>query len=74
MKLTILCENTVGRAIPAIGEHGFACWLETEDGCFLIDSGQGFGIVQNARVLEKDLRQVDGVVLSHGHYDHCRWS
>ncbi|WP_316347763.1 MBL fold metallo-hydrolase [Desulfuromonas acetoxidans] len=71
MKLTILCENTVGRAIPAIGEHGFACWLETDDGSFLIDTGQGFGIIQNARVLEKDLSQFDGVVLSHGHYDHA---
>ena len=71
MKLTILCENTVGRAIPAIGEHGFACFLETQSESYLIDSGQGFGIIQNARVLEKDLSRVDAVVVSHGHYDHA---
>jgi len=71
MKLTILCENTVGRAIPAIGEHGFACCLETAAGTFLIDTGQGLGITTNAQVLGKDLSRIDGVVLSHGHYDHA---
>ncbi|MGM0417060.1 MAG: MBL fold metallo-hydrolase [Thermodesulfobacteriota bacterium] len=68
--LTILCENSVGRAIPAVGEHGFACLIERGDARILVDTGQGFGIERNARVLCKDLRNLDGVVLSHGHYDH----
>lgn len=70
MKLTILCENSVGRAIPAIGEHGFSCLIETADTMLLVDSGQGLGLLHNARVLEKDLKQLDGMILSHGHYDH----
>jgi len=68
--LTIVCENSVGRAIPAVGEHGFACLIERGDTTVLVDTGQGFGIERNARVLGKDLRCLDGVVLSHGHYDH----
>jgi 7,8-dihydropterin-6-yl-methyl-4-(beta-D-ribofuranosyl)aminobenzene 5'-phosphate synthase len=68
--LSILCENSVGRAIPAVGEHGFACVIERGDTMVLLDSGQGLGIERNARVLGKDLRNLDAVVLSHGHYDH----
>lgn len=69
--LTILCENSVGRAIPAVGEHGFACLIERGDTSIMVDTGQGFGIERNARVMGKDLRRLDGVVLSHGHYDHA---
>ena len=41
-KLTILCENSVGVPIGVIGEHGFACYVETEKGNYLFDTGQGF--------------------------------
>lgn len=68
--LSVICENSVGRAIPALGEHGFACLIERDATTVLVDCGQGFGIERNARVLGKDLRSLDAVVLSHGHYDH----
>jgi len=70
VKLTILCDNTVGRPIAAVGEHGFACLVETTEGATLFDTGQGLGLAQNARALRKDLSSVRRVVLSHGHYDH----
>ncbi len=69
-KLTILCENSVGIPFGVIGEHGFACFIETPDGNYLFDTGQGFGIVQNALALGKDLRSIDAIMISHGHYDH----
>ncbi|MDY0291735.1 MAG: MBL fold metallo-hydrolase [Desulfuromonadaceae bacterium] len=68
--ITIVCENSVGHSIPAVGEHGFACLIERGDTKVLVDSGQGLGIERNARVLGKDLHSLDAVVLSHGHYDH----
>ncbi|MGD8250985.1 MAG: MBL fold metallo-hydrolase [Desulfobacterales bacterium] len=70
IRLTILCENSVTVPFGVVGEHGFACYLETGDGNYLFDTGQGFGIVQNARVLGKDLAAVRTILLSHGHYDH----
>jgi 7,8-dihydropterin-6-yl-methyl-4-(beta-D-ribofuranosyl)aminobenzene 5'-phosphate synthase len=70
MRITILCENSVGRAIPAIGEHGFACWIEMDGKHYLVDSGQGLGIIKNAHVLDLPLNQLSGAVISHGHYDH----
>lgn len=70
VRLTILCENSVGLPFGVVGEHGFACFVETSEGNYLFDTGQGFGIVQNALVLGRDLRSVQAVMISHGHYDH----
>jgi 7,8-dihydropterin-6-yl-methyl-4-(beta-D-ribofuranosyl)aminobenzene 5'-phosphate synthase len=69
-RLTILCENSVGIPFGVIGEHGFACFVETPDGNYLFDTGQGFGIVQNSLALNKDLCSIKAVMISHGHYDH----
>ena len=71
LRITILCENCVGRAIPAIGEHGFACWLEVDGNHYLVDTGQGLGIINNAQVLGLHWNKLSGVVISHGHYDHA---
>lgn len=71
VKITIVCENSVGRAIPAIGEHGFACWIEIDGSHYLVDTGQGLGIANNIQVLGLPLDKLAGVVISHGHYDHA---
>lgn len=69
-KLTILCENSVGRPAGVVGEHGFACFIETRAGNVLFDTGQGIGICGNASAMGKDLASVRAVAISHGHYDH----
>jgi len=69
-RLTVLCENSVGRPNGTIGEHGFACLVETSLGSLLFDTGTGAGILHNAKILDRDLLSVKAVVLSHGHYDH----
>jgi len=55
---------------PFVVEHGFALWIETDDLCILLDTGQGSGFVENARVLGVDVSRADYIVLSHGHFDH----
>ena len=70
IRITIICENTVGPSLSVIGEHGFAAFLETPAGNFLFDTGQGISILHNARILKKDLNATDKIFLSHGHYDH----
>ncbi|MCF8053856.1 MAG: MBL fold metallo-hydrolase [Deltaproteobacteria bacterium] len=70
VRLTVLCENSVLFPRGVIGEHGFACYVETPRGNYLWDTGQGFGIVQNAITLRKDLTAITALILSHGHYDH----
>ena len=69
MKITILCENSVGRLVGS-GEHGFSAYIETDQGNYLFDTGSGHSIVSNSLALDKNLRTVKKVFLSHGHYDH----
>ncbi len=71
VKVTVLCENTVacpGKAVLA--EHGWAAFIETEFGNILFDTGQGMTIINNARILKKDLSSLIAIALSHHHYDH----
>jgi 7,8-dihydropterin-6-yl-methyl-4-(beta-D-ribofuranosyl)aminobenzene 5'-phosphate synthase len=35
IRLTVLCENSVGRPNGTIGEHGFACFIDTPAGKLL---------------------------------------
>lgn len=70
IQLTILCENTVSKPYRLLGEHGFACYLETPQGNYLFDTGQGRTLVSNARVLGKNLSSIKALFISHGHYDH----
>ena len=69
MKVTILCENTVGRRM-GLGEHGFSAFIETDHGNYLFDTGSGASVVRNSLELNKDLRTIKKIFLSHGHYDH----
>jgi 7,8-dihydropterin-6-yl-methyl-4-(beta-D-ribofuranosyl)aminobenzene 5'-phosphate synthase len=69
MKITILCENTVGRRV-GLGEHGFSALIETDHGNYLFDTGRGDSVIKNSLELNKDLRTIKKIFLSHGHYDH----
>jgi len=68
-RITVICENTVGHLIGA-GEHGFSAFIETEGGNYLFDTGTGHSVVANSLVLDRDLKTVRKIFLSHGHYDH----
>ena len=68
-RITILCENLVGRLVGS-GEHGFSAFIETDKGNYLFDTGSGRSIVPNSLALNKDLKSIQKIFLSHGHYDH----
>jgi len=68
-RITILCENLVGRLVGS-GEHGFSAFIETDKGNYLFDTGSGRSIVPNSLTLSKDLKSIKKIFLSHGHYDH----
>jgi 7,8-dihydropterin-6-yl-methyl-4-(beta-D-ribofuranosyl)aminobenzene 5'-phosphate synthase len=71
LKITTLVDNTVAMGgNKLIGEHGLSFYLETPRRKILFDTGQNLALSHNAGVLGIDLRRVDTVVLSHGHYDH----
>jgi 7,8-dihydropterin-6-yl-methyl-4-(beta-D-ribofuranosyl)aminobenzene 5'-phosphate synthase len=71
VRITVLCENSVGPVSGTLGEHGFSALIEPSDGePLLFDTGQGGTLLHNARRMGKALDRVRTVVLSHGHYDH----
>ncbi|WP_243374340.1 MBL fold metallo-hydrolase [Geotalea sp. SG265] len=69
-RITVLCDNGVGPLAGTLGEHGFAALVETAAGSLLFDTGQGATLLHNAQRMQRDLRKVGIVALSHGHYDH----
>lgn len=70
LKITVLCDNIVGLKSNLLGEHGLSILIERGSKSYLFDTGQGHTLFHNAISLGKDLRKVEKVFLSHGHYDH----
>lgn len=69
MKITSLIENTEGYPFCK-AEHGLSLYIETNEYHILFDSGQTNLFAENAKTLGIDLRLIDFMILSHGHYDH----
>lgn len=70
MKITVLNENHVTRR-GLLAEHGLSLLLEEEGERWLFDTGQSDVYIKNAQILGERLSDLDGIILSHGHYDHC---
>lgn len=70
LKATVVCENYVLWSHVALAEHGFSVFLKTDSGNWLVDTGSGKTILHNAPELGLDLASVQGVILSHNHWDH----
>lgn len=70
MRIVNLIENTKGSR-GCISEHGLSFYIEMRNHRLLADTGADDAFIKNAEQLGVDLRQVDMVFLSHGHYDHA---
>ncbi len=69
MKIINLVENTRGVACCEYA-HGLSFYIETKKHKLLMDLGPSEVALRNAEQLGIDLKAVDTVILSHGHYDH----
>ncbi|MDO4325450.1 MAG: MBL fold metallo-hydrolase [bacterium] len=69
-KIVNLVEDTPGNT-GCLYEHGLSFYIETERHKLLMDSGATDMFWRNADRLGIDLKAVDTLVLSHGHYDHA---
>ena len=69
MKITCLTEDT--KCVDSLEcEHGLSLYIEALGHTILFDSGQSDMFWRNAEKLSVDLKKVEYVILSHGHYDH----
>ena len=69
MRITSLVDNESTRPELHV-EHGLSLFIETKQHKILFDLGQGSLFLENAQHLGIDIREIDTVIVSHGHYDH----
>lgn len=75
LELLVLAEDSVDYESPCLGQHGLSVLLRARSGAgersFLFDVGQRpDALLGNCGLLGVDPRSIDGIVLSHCHYDH----
>lgn len=71
LRVTCLVDNTAELSSELWAEHGSAFLVEAAGNKVLFDTGQsGDVLAHNLSALNKDLRGLSAIVLSHGHYDH----
>ncbi len=70
VRATVLCENSVYGNMGAVAEHGWSVWIETEQGSYLFDTGQGTAFLNNARLFGLPLEEAKAILISHHHRDH----
>lgn len=69
MIVKTIVENTCSDPRLAT-EHGLSLYLQTNKHNILFDTGQGRLFLDNAKLMDIAMDDVDTVVISHGHYDH----
>lgn len=68
MKVTVLVDNKAKNVCYA--EDGFSLYIEHEGKKILLDTGITDLFIKNAGKMNIDLKNIDYIVFSHGHYDH----
>lgn len=71
LKITTLIENNEDYKKQLNFEHGLSLYIELENMKILFDTGQSGKFKDNAKKLEKSLKDLDYLIISHGHYDHA---
>lgn len=69
VRLTTLCENT-SSALGFTAEWGLSIMVEAGGETVLLDTGFSDSVVRNAVAGRINLKNINKVVLSHGHVDH----
>ncbi|MFF5995344.1 MBL fold metallo-hydrolase [Lysinibacillus sp. KU-BSD001] len=70
MKLTVLVDNNTLIDRYFLGEPALSFFIEEDNKRILFDTGYSDAFIKNADKMRIDLRNLDYVVLSHGHVDH----
>lgn len=69
VKITFLVENTVPTP-EWKGEYGFSALVTVDNKSYLFDTGSADALFANAATAGLNLSDIDGIIISHGHFDH----
>lgn len=70
MNLKVLIDNKNNLTNDFQIEHGLAIYFEINNLKYLFDTGQSVKFIENAKLLNVDIENIDYVFISHGHFDH----
>lgn len=70
LKITTLIENMPDEEGWLQAEHGLSLYIEFDNQKILFDTGQTGDFLKNASLLGISMKDLDHVIISHGHYDH----
>lgn len=70
MNFHILTENKAKKA-GILAEHGLSVFIQYKGKNYLFDTGQSDVFLKNADKMKVDLTNINNIIFSHGHYDHC---
>lgn len=70
LQITTLIENMPDDEGRLLAEHGLSLHIEFDGKQILFDTGQTGDFVKNAGLLGINLKSLDDIIISHGHYDH----
>ncbi len=69
MKIITLMENdTIAKNLKSA--HGLSLYIEHNNHKLLFDLGPNNNFYKNGKILGVDFKEIDTVIISHGHFDH----
>lgn len=69
LKIITLSENTSSK-VGLLAEWGLSIYIDDGAHKFVLDSGSGISASFNTDILDVNLKEIDAIILSHGHKDH----